>query len=94
MLSLHLPAAGSEAKAVEGERFAPNAFIRIDSDGQITLVMPYVEMGQGTYTSIPMLIAEERLPNPRLPGVVEAIGIGRVFGFSAGGRFYVEIQRR
>ena len=29
------------------------------SDGQIVLTMPYVEMGQGTYTSIPMLIAEE-----------------------------------
>src|SRR5262249_36254555 len=28
-------------------------------DGKIVLVMPYVEMGQGTYTSIPMLIAEE-----------------------------------
>src|SRR5437867_5872880 len=39
--------------------FTPNAFIRIDSDGQIVLTMPYVEMGQGTYTSIPMLIAEE-----------------------------------
>ena len=37
----------------------PNAFIRIDRDGQIVLTMPYVEMGQGTYTSIPMLIAEE-----------------------------------
>ena len=39
--------------------FTPNAFIRIGSDGQIVLTMPYVEMGQGTYTSIPMLIAEE-----------------------------------
>ena len=39
--------------------FAPNAFIRIAPSGQITLTMPYVEMGQGTYTSIPMLIAEE-----------------------------------
>jgi isoquinoline 1-oxidoreductase beta subunit len=39
--------------------FAPNAFIRIGGDGQIVLTMPYVEMGQGTYTSIPMLIAEE-----------------------------------
>src|SRR5205085_267382 len=34
-------------------------FIRIDPKGQVTLIMPYVEMGQGTYTSIPMLIAEE-----------------------------------
>jgi isoquinoline 1-oxidoreductase beta subunit len=39
--------------------FTPNAFIRIGGDGQIALTMPYVEMGQGTYTSIPMLIAEE-----------------------------------
>src|SRR5206468_5062781 len=39
--------------------FAPDAFIRIDPNGQITRIMPYVEMGQGTYTSIPMLIAEE-----------------------------------
>src|SRR5437879_11865643 len=35
-----------------------NAYIRIDPSGQVTLVMPKVEMGQGTYTSLPMLIAE------------------------------------
>jgi isoquinoline 1-oxidoreductase beta subunit len=39
--------------------FEPNAFLRIDADGRITFVMPFVEMGQGTYTSIPMLLAEE-----------------------------------
>src|SRR4029077_14649130 len=39
--------------------FAPNAFIRIERDGKIVLTMPYVEMGQGTYTAIPMLIADE-----------------------------------
>src|SRR5213078_3219620 len=44
---------------VANRTFAPNAFIRIDPSGQITLTMNYVEMGQGTYTSIPMLIAEE-----------------------------------
>jgi isoquinoline 1-oxidoreductase beta subunit len=58
MLSLSLPFAGGEAAAA-GADFAPNAFIRVGSDGQVVLVMPYVEMGQGTYTSIPMLIAEE-----------------------------------
>jgi isoquinoline 1-oxidoreductase subunit beta len=57
ILSLSLPLGRSEAANSEG--FAPNAFIRIGSDGQIVLTMPYVEMGQGTYTSIPMLIAEE-----------------------------------
>ncbi len=39
--------------------FAPNAFIRIGNDGGITLIMPQVEMGQGMYTSMPMLLAEE-----------------------------------
>jgi isoquinoline 1-oxidoreductase beta subunit len=57
MLSLSLPLGGSEA--ANSQDFAPNAFIRIGSDGQVVLTMPYVEMGQGTYTSIPMLIAEE-----------------------------------
>src|SRR5262252_234064 len=59
LLSLRLPLANDEAEAVDSDRFAPNAFIRIDRDGQIVLTVPYVEMGQGTYTSIPMLIAEE-----------------------------------
>jgi len=59
MLSLSLPFASSEVEATDGDSFVPNAFIRIDSDGQIVLTMPYVEMGQGTYTAIPMLIAEE-----------------------------------
>jgi isoquinoline 1-oxidoreductase subunit beta len=59
MLSLRLPFPNGEAEAAGADRFAPNAFIRIGSDGQIVLTMPYVEMGQGTYTSIPMLIAEE-----------------------------------
>ena len=59
MLSLSLPFSAGEARAADTETFAPNAFIRIHNDGQVVLVMPYVEMGQGTYTSIPMLIAEE-----------------------------------
>ncbi len=59
LLSLSLPSANGEAEAVDGDGFAPNAFMRIEGDGQIVLTMPYVEMGQGTYTSIPMLIAED-----------------------------------
>jgi isoquinoline 1-oxidoreductase beta subunit len=40
-------------------QFAPNAFIRIDHAGKTTLVMPQVEMGQGVYTALPMIIADE-----------------------------------
>ena len=54
-----LPAGGqamraSRRRAVRAQRLHPHR-----ADGRIVLTMPYVEMGQGTYTSIPMLIAEE-----------------------------------
>jgi isoquinoline 1-oxidoreductase subunit beta len=39
--------------------FAPNAFIRIGTDGRVTMIIGQVEMGQGAYTAIPMLLAEE-----------------------------------
>jgi isoquinoline 1-oxidoreductase beta subunit len=63
LLAFHLPVrAGNEPDAPQdptaGE-FAPNAFIRIARDGTTTLVMPQVEMGQGVYTSIAMILAEE-----------------------------------
>src|SRR3954467_2506546 len=57
VLSVSLPF--GQGRAVGNDSFAPNAFIRVGTDGQIVLTVPYVEMGQGTYTSIPMLIAEE-----------------------------------
>ncbi|MBV9247969.1 MAG: xanthine dehydrogenase family protein molybdopterin-binding subunit [Acetobacteraceae bacterium] len=60
LLSFSLPFTHGQAGTQSAEGgFAPNAFVRIGGDGQIVLTMPYVEMGQGTYTSIPMLIAEE-----------------------------------
>ncbi len=54
VLSFSLPFGSQAATA-----FAPNAYVRVGEDGSIVLTMPYVEMGQGTYTAIPMLIAEE-----------------------------------
>ncbi len=59
LLSVFLPAARGVADEENAGSFAPNAFIRIEADGRVILTMPYVEMGQGTYTSVPMLIAEE-----------------------------------
>jgi len=52
-------APGGEAAEPQVSGFAPNAFIRIDPAGKTTLVMPQVEMGQGVYTSISMILAEE-----------------------------------
>ncbi|MCC8404435.1 molybdopterin-dependent oxidoreductase [Paraburkholderia sp. MMS20-SJTN17] len=71
LLGFSMPAASQDRKAgssvIGGDAnespqsgvFAPNAFIQIDTAGKVTLVIPKVEMGQGVYTSIPMLIAEE-----------------------------------
>jgi isoquinoline 1-oxidoreductase beta subunit len=39
--------------------FAPNGFIRINPTGPVTLIIPMIEMGQGVYTSLSMLLAEE-----------------------------------
>ncbi len=57
LLSIALRA--PDAAAADVDDFAPNAFVRIDRDGRVTLIVCQVEMGQGTYTSMPMLIAEE-----------------------------------
>ena len=56
VVGFHMPARGAPA---EKPAFAPNAFIRIDSRGKITLIMPQVEMGQGIFTAIAMILAEE-----------------------------------
>ena len=60
LVGFYLPQLGrAEAAPTSADLFTPNAFIRIRPDNSVTLVMPQVEMGQGTYTSMSMLIAEE-----------------------------------
>jgi isoquinoline 1-oxidoreductase subunit beta len=39
--------------------FAPSAYLKISPDGKITIVVARSEMGQGVYTSLPMILAEE-----------------------------------
>ncbi|MGH7349208.1 MAG: molybdopterin cofactor-binding domain-containing protein [Candidatus Rokuibacteriota bacterium] len=51
------PAAGPAAGAADD--FVPNAFIRISRSNVVTILVNKAEMGQGIYTSLPMLIAEE-----------------------------------
>jgi len=62
LLGWHLEAGTRLAAAAAPARpptFAPNAFVRVGVDGRVTLIMSQVEMGQGVYTSMPMLLAEE-----------------------------------
>jgi isoquinoline 1-oxidoreductase beta subunit len=58
LLGVSLPRRRAQASA-GADGAVLNAYVRIKPDGAITLVMCKVEMGQGTYTSLPMLIAEE-----------------------------------
>ena len=62
VLAFHLPLRAAPVNEPEqppdrtAGQLAPNAFIRIDHTGKTTLVMPQVEMGQGVYTAIPMIL--------------------------------------
>ena len=65
VLAFHLPLKAAPVNEPEQPsddgtgRFAPDAFIRIDHAGKTTLVMPQVEMGQGVYTAVAMILCEE-----------------------------------
>ncbi|WP_226661436.1 xanthine dehydrogenase family protein molybdopterin-binding subunit [Microbulbifer aggregans] len=50
---------GRAGPSVAGENFAPNAFVRIGLDNRVTVVIKHLEMGQGTFTGLATLVAEE-----------------------------------
>ena len=58
MMGVVLPATQGEALAA-GTMHTPNAWVHIADDNSITLLAAHSEMGQGVYTSMSMLIAEE-----------------------------------
>jgi isoquinoline 1-oxidoreductase subunit beta len=55
VIGFYLPHAGSSGKNI----FQPNAFLKIAPDGKITVTVARSEMGQGVWTSLPMILAEE-----------------------------------
>jgi isoquinoline 1-oxidoreductase beta subunit len=61
ILGFYFPLRGSLSRASNptGASFMPNAFIRIGTDEIVTIIVNKSEMGQGVYTSLPMLVAEE-----------------------------------
>jgi len=56
-LAVYLPAA--LAAANKAAVLEPNAFVRIGTDDTVTVIVKHIEMGQGTYTGLPTLVAEE-----------------------------------
>jgi isoquinoline 1-oxidoreductase subunit beta len=59
MLGVSIPRLAPAFAAETSADFAPNAFIRIDQDSKVTFTIPQVEMGQGIYTALSMILAEE-----------------------------------
>ena len=49
----------AQADATTAASFVPNAFLRIAADDSVTVLIAHSEMGQGIWTALPMLIAEE-----------------------------------
>ncbi|MDW8019380.1 MAG: xanthine dehydrogenase family protein molybdopterin-binding subunit [Chloroherpetonaceae bacterium] len=47
------------AETSDQSSFEPNAWLRIEQDGTITVTIGKVEMGQGVHTALPMIVAEE-----------------------------------
>ena len=54
VLAIASPEVFSQAAA-----FEPNAFVKIGADSIVTVVVKHLEMGQGTHTGLPTLVAEE-----------------------------------
>src|SRR5260370_33499624 len=49
----------SRAAAAASDVLAPNAFVRVAPDNTVTVIIKHVEMGQGTYTGLATIVAEE-----------------------------------
>lgn len=61
LLSFFVPASAKKfaPKIPAGATFAPNAYLNITPDNTIKIILAHVEMGQGIWTTLSMLIAEE-----------------------------------
>lgn len=65
VLAIQLPGCGPRGAEQPGTTaefkpvFEPNAFVRVGEDGQVSVVAKHLEMGQGTYTGLATIVAEE-----------------------------------
>ena len=92
LISLYVPEFVPAARAADyaAKPVALNAFVRISADESVTVISNHSEMGQGIYTSLPMLLNEEleadwaRVRVESSP--VEAVYNHTVFGMIDDGR--------
>jgi isoquinoline 1-oxidoreductase beta subunit len=78
ILGISLPACGKRGPAGPAAGGMPNAWLRIGGDNRITILVDRSEMGQGVYTALPMLLAEE-LEVPLAAIAIEAAPVGAAY---------------
>lgn len=59
VVGFHLPLVGRARAAEPAGEFVPNAFIRIAPDDTVTVLSKHIEFGQGPYTGIATILADE-----------------------------------
>jgi isoquinoline 1-oxidoreductase beta subunit len=59
LIGLYLPGRIEAAADQAAAEFAPNAFLRIAPDNTVTVIVKHLEMGQGVYTGLPTIVADE-----------------------------------
>ncbi|HEU4381906.1 MAG TPA: xanthine dehydrogenase family protein molybdopterin-binding subunit [Anaeromyxobacteraceae bacterium] len=82
-LGVHLPARAAEAAAPKA--FEPNAWLRVDGKGGVTVFLAKSEMGQGSYTGMAVLVAEELEADWSTVRVVQADADARFGNMMTGG---------
>src|SRR5689334_17153690 len=84
-VGLYFPASGKEAQVINAETaenlgIELNAWISIDTTGKVTIIDHRAEMGQGSYQSVPQIIAEELEVDMKDINIIFAQGDNKKYG--------------
>ena len=71
-LAMALPSRADEVAGKKETALEPNAWLRVDTAGVVTIFLAKAEMGQGVFTSMPMLVAEDLEADWKAVKVVQA----------------------
>ncbi len=86
VLGVWFPPTKEELEAApKGSSFAPNAWVRIDADGTVTITVAKSEMGQGVRTALPMIVADELDADWSKVHVVQAVVDPKYGSMTTGG---------
>src|SRR5437016_8749735 len=88
VIGFHLSPDGFAGQAEDQEKKTPNpcdAWVRITADHRVTLVLGKSEMGQGVYTSLPMILAEELCVDWKQVHVEQAPTNPKIYDLGTGG---------